>query len=250
MSTYNHPFKNLKECSKGLFPLGLTIAFALTLMILESASFFHEQQFKNEIIVEDSFPLEIDLNKQIIFHENFVEPKHMTPNQIHTTPKIIRSTFNMKPITPLSHSGGKQVKHVRKSGTALDLDTNRKKTFGLGEINLDSYPYFRSCLNLENSIEQFKCTRLKLQDFIIDGIDYPEIDKLTEMGGTVVVAFTVNSKGHVSNIEIVRSVSRSMDLAAINALDGLPEFVPGKQNGRPINVRFQIPITFKIDKNY
>ena len=245
MSKYNPPFNNLKENAKGLFPLGLTLACALTLIALESSRFYKEQSEDLIIINEDEFPIELELNKDIIFHEDLMKKKKKSAKIIKPSNEPIRKPLEIKPMLTANNSLGNLLPVIQRSNLGLNIDTAENVTLNMGELQLDGYPYFESCFNPDNPIEQFKCTRLKLQHIIRDNVKYPQIDKMAQSSGTVVIGFTINKYGEVSDMKITRSVSKSMDQAALRSLYAVPDFVPGKQNGRPINVRFQVPITFK-----
>jgi protein TonB len=68
--------------------------------------------------------------------------------------------------------------------------------------------------------------------------DYPE-------GSRVFVEFTVTATGNVSNVRIRRSINSSIDTAVVRAVQALPRFTPGRQDGRPVSVQYTMPITFE-----
>lgn len=76
-------------------------------------------------------------------------------------------------------------------------------------------------------------------------LEYPELARKAGMEGLVVLQFVVEPDGRVSNIEVVRSAGRLLDEAAIKAVQQL-QFKPGKQRGRPVRVRFALPIRFRL----
>lgn len=63
--------------------------------------------------------------------------------------------------------------------------------------------------------------------------------------GKVFVNFIVLADGSVSDTKIVKSLAPAYDEAVVAAIQKLPRFVPGTQNGRPVAVSFTVPITFK-----
>ena len=67
------------------------------------------------------------------------------------------------------------------------------------------------------------------------------------MQGRVAVSFVVRKDGSVSNAEISRSVAPSLDAEALRVVQSMPKWTPGKQNGKPVNVKYVVPITFKMD---
>ena len=76
-------------------------------------------------------------------------------------------------------------------------------------------------------------------------LEYPELARKAGLEGLVVLQFVVEPDGRVSNIEVVRSAGRLLDEAAIKAVQQL-QFKPGRQRGRPVRVRFALPIRFRL----
>ncbi|NML66144.1 TonB family protein [Hymenobacter sp. RP-2-7] len=74
------------------------------------------------------------------------------------------------------------------------------------------------------------------------GLKYP-VGKVK--AGQVFARFIVDSKGVVQHTEIVKGLSAACDQAVLAAIKQLPQFVPGKQNGRAVAVSFTVPIDFK-----
>ncbi len=76
-------------------------------------------------------------------------------------------------------------------------------------------------------------------------LEYPELARKAGLEGLVVVQFVVEPDGSVSNIQVIRSAGKLLDEAAIKAVKQL-RFKPGRQRGRPVRVRFSLPIRFKL----
>ena len=62
--------------------------------------------------------------------------------------------------------------------------------------------------------------------------------------GRVFVSFTVNQAGGVQDIKVVKGLAPAFDQAVVAAVKKLPNFIPGKQSGKPVNVLFTVPIMF------
>ena len=62
----------------------------------------------------------------------------------------------------------------------------------------------------------------------------------------MVVQFVVDKTGKVGNIQVVRSIDKLLDQAAIDVVRALPAWKPGMQNGQPVNVRYTLPVSFKL----
>lgn len=85
-----------------------------------------------------------------------------------------------------------------------------------------------------------------LMQFLGSNLIYPAEAHKNKVEGRVLVKFVVTKTGKVENICIERSVSPELDAEAIRVVSLLPEFIPGKVNGEPVNVWFVLPITFRL----
>jgi TonB family protein len=85
-----------------------------------------------------------------------------------------------------------------------------------------------------------------LTKYILENIHYTEAAKIIETQGKVVVKFAVDIDGSVKSISIVQGTDPYLDAEVIKVVRSLPKFEPGKQNGKPVSVWVNIPITFKL----
>lgn len=85
-----------------------------------------------------------------------------------------------------------------------------------------------------------------LLKFIGTHLRYPAICAESGISGTVKVAFVVNKDGSVSDFKVIRSVDKNLDNEALRVLKSMPKWKPGKQNGRPVRVRYNVPVRFNL----
>lgn len=81
-----------------------------------------------------------------------------------------------------------------------------------------------------------------LMQYLSDNIRYPE-EKCIQ--GRVIVSFVVDKDGSISNAQVVKSVHPSFDAEALRIINNMPKWIPGTQNGKPVNVKYVVPINFK-----
>ena len=81
-----------------------------------------------------------------------------------------------------------------------------------------------------------------LMQYLSDNIRYPE-EK--DIQGRVIVRFVVGKDGSISNAQVVKSVHPSFDAEALRIINNMPKWIPGTQNGKPVNVKYVVPINFK-----
>ncbi len=82
--------------------------------------------------------------------------------------------------------------------------------------------------------------------YIAKSVRYPVIAQENRVEGRVFVTFVVNSRGEVQDVEISRGVDPALDKEAIRVIRTLPDWKPGKQRGKPANVRYTVPINFML----
>lgn len=85
-----------------------------------------------------------------------------------------------------------------------------------------------------------------LLTYINTQIKYPQIAKDNGIQGRVIVTFTVNKDGTISDSEVVRGVDPSLDTEALRVIESFPLWTPGKQRGNPVRVKYTVPITFSL----
>ena len=77
-------------------------------------------------------------------------------------------------------------------------------------------------------------------------INYPAAAAENNVQGKVIVRFVVGKDGSVSQASVVRSVDPALDREALRAVNAMPKWNPGMNNGQPAAVWFTLPVTFKL----
>lgn len=85
-----------------------------------------------------------------------------------------------------------------------------------------------------------------LMSWLHDNIKYPVVAAENGIQGKVIVQFIVGKNGSISNVKVLRSVDPSLDKEAVRVVSNMPNWTPGKQNGASVNVRFTLPVTFRL----
>jgi protein TonB len=82
--------------------------------------------------------------------------------------------------------------------------------------------------------------------FLGKNIKYPTISQENGVSGKVIVQFVVNKDGSVVDPVVVRSVDPYLDKEALRVISTMPKWKPGKQRGKPVRVRYTVPVTFRL----
>ncbi|MBR3608687.1 MAG: energy transducer TonB [Bacteroidales bacterium] len=85
-----------------------------------------------------------------------------------------------------------------------------------------------------------------LLQYIADNIKYPRTAQEKGIQGRVVVRFVVKKDGTIGDVQIFRGVSDELNQEAIRVIKSITGFIPGYQNGKPVNVWHTLPVSFKL----
>lgn len=85
-----------------------------------------------------------------------------------------------------------------------------------------------------------------LMGYLRDNIHYPTVAAENGVQGRVVVGFVVERDGSITDVKILRGVDPSLDREAMRVVKNMPKWTPGKQNGSAVRVKFQVPVSFRL----
>ncbi len=85
--------------------------------------------------------------------------------------------------------------------------------------------------------------------YLYENLKYPDEAKAQGIQGKVILRFVVTAEGKVADVTIVRSVHPLLDEEAVRVISGAPDWIPGKQRGRPVDVYYSVPISFSVKDN-
>ncbi|MDD3320110.1 MAG: energy transducer TonB [Paludibacter sp.] len=85
-----------------------------------------------------------------------------------------------------------------------------------------------------------------MMKYMGDNIKYPVIAQENGIQGRVICQFVVNKDGSIVDVVVVRSVDASLDKEAIRMIQSMPRWTPGKQRGKPVRVKYTLPVNFRL----
>ena len=85
-----------------------------------------------------------------------------------------------------------------------------------------------------------------LMAYLSKNIQYPPIAEENGIQGRVVATFVVERDGSITDVQVMRGVDPSLDREAIRVLKAMPRWIPGKQNGAAVRVKYTVPVTFRL----
>lgn len=105
----------------------------------------------------------------------------------------------------------------------------------------------KEILEVVEQLPEFPGGEQALMKYLANNIKYPSIARETQIQGKVLVRFVVNKNGEVSDIQIVRSPHISLGNEAVRVVRAMPKWIPGRQNGKTVNVYFTLPVDFLLN---
>jgi len=87
-----------------------------------------------------------------------------------------------------------------------------------------------------------------LLEYINSHLTYPNSAVEQKIEGRVTLRFVIDTDGFAKKFEVVKSVNPDLDDAAIQALRGMPKWIPGQKNGVNVPVYYNMPIMFKLNR--
>jgi len=208
----------------GFFGLGIVIAASVVLMAFTFSTIELETIAKNDA---EKNKIEDEIIEEMIFNE---PPPPPPPAPVVAPPPVIE-----------------EVEEVED-----DVEVEVIETVDEDLIDLDAEP--------EEEAEEIVATVYdvvaispeypggpgEMALFIQENFEYPEMAR--EMGeqGTIWVEFVVYSNGDIRDVKVVKGVSESLDKEAKRIVKKMPNWKPGEQAGKKVNVRYTIPIKARL----
>ena len=214
------------ENKKGLFlEIGLIVALGLCILM------FSLSQKEKVVItmVEDAAIVEQEI-VEITRHEE--PPKAPQTKTISVTADILRVvTDDAKITTAIDFSEFSEDLEIEVAPTTVEEEVvEEEEIFLIAE----TMPTFEG--GDLNTFRQWVQSRLK----------YPIVAQENNIQGRVVVTFVVGKDGSVTRVQVLASPDKSLGEEAVRVIESSPKWTPGKQRGNPVQIRFNLPVEFKI----
>jgi len=177
-------------------------------------------------------PVEIEIPEEpleedtVVFVDQTLEVEEIIEAPLPPSPEVEKRVKPALPIPP-----------VEDEGTAV--------------IFAEQMPRFPGCEKLQGDKKAIdKCATTALLKFLSSKLNYPALARENGVQGTVVIRFIVEKDGSLTDMEIVRDPGAGLGreaLRVVNLMNGMEsKWTPGKQNARPVRVRFNLPVRFHL----
>lgn len=122
----------------------------------------------------------------------------------------------------------------KKVKTKPQTDTTKKKRYW--DCIPETMPYFPGGREL-------------LMKYLAANIKYPASAVKAKKQGRVIVTFIVQKDGSITHAKIARSIDPELDAEALRVVKGMPKWTPGTQLGKPVSVKYTLPVKFSLQKD-
>lgn len=135
-----------------------------------------------------------------------------------------------------------KITEMKEEGSLLTSNDGDAVSFAV----IDEVPTFLECENLETNSNKKGCFSKTINKFVAKNFNTKLGDDLKLVGEQrISVFFTIDNRGKIKNIK-TRAPHKMLEDEAKRVINLLPEIKPGKQDGKPVNVQFFLPIVFKV----
>lgn len=100
--------------------------------------------------------------------------------------------------------------------------------------------------DVTETLPQFPGGQGVMMKYLAANIKYPASAVKAKKQGRVIVTFVIQKDGSVTNARIARSVDPELDAEALRIVKAMPNWTPGTQDGKPVNVKYTIPVIFSL----
>ena len=145
------------------------------------------------------------------------------------------------------------VKKGKKAGT-IKVNGQEIKVVEQGDIvtmegEVDQDQAKEEAFDVVEEMPEFPGGPKALMDYLMENVKYPKTAFDANIQGRVIAQFVVDKEGTVRDAHVVKSVDPALDAEALRVINNMPKWRPGRQNGKVVNVKYTIPVSFSLDGN-
>ena len=146
-------------------------------------------------------------------------------------------------------TGERKIKHIESPYEVYERERKEVKEEGKPEPKPKPVPFKVGddlVYNLCDKMPEFVGGEQKLFDYMHEHLVYPIEAKSTGIEGLVYISFVVMTDGSIKHVSLLRGIGGGCDEAAMDLARNFPNWIPGEQDGQKVNIKFNLPIRFKL----
>ena len=238
------------------------LAVILTLLILSVSGVFQRAESdgpdaataQEDVVMYDA-EQEEEIQKEEIIEipepEEVVMEKEEVANQIQNT--IIDIVEDEKVINEVKTQDELRYDDRMIGGQDISdgVDDFTKEVIKEEVIVVDEKPKEDNIIYTTANVQQkpeFPGGEAAMYKWLNDHMQYPAQAAEEGVSGRVVVQFVVSKTGAIENVQVVRGRHPALDKEALRVVKAMPNWNPGRNNGQPVKVTYNLPVTFRLQK--
>lgn len=235
-----------------LFVVFLAVVFVAFLPSLLDAVKVEKatDNISEQTVLADISELEEKVKEQDLIKQQEVVPPPPLKTTVKFTPPVITDAEDIKPEEELKSQD--QLMETKVQISVADVQgTDDKNGIDIADLKDNKVVVQEEEEKPFVGVEQqpeFPGGRAALNAFLSRNLRYPAVALENEIEGRVTLRFVVSKTGKISNIEVLRGIDPACDREAVRVVSSMPDWVPGKQNGRNVPVLFILPVVFRINR--
>ena len=225
-----------KETGKrNLYALGVMFLIALIIATIVAVKGVVENAMKSDVAIDADVELSKLAEKKEAQVERKEEPKiekvevEKVKSSVKFTAPEIKKDDEVKPEEELKSQEDLSLKAKEAIAQPEPPKEEETKVFDVVE-QMPSFPGGPSALF----------------EYLSKNIKYPVVAEENGIQGRVIVSFVVEKDGSITDVRVVKSVDPSLDKEAQRVVKSMPRWIPGKQNGSAVRVKYTVPVTFRL----
>lgn len=216
------------ERGKGTWVLmGLVAVLAILYVAFEWTQ--HEKKFNDEILNAGDITLEEEVIPITMPEKKTVPPPPQAVTQAEVL-NIVEDDADIEETTLVSAED--QTEYVEISDDV--------------PIVVEDIEEEQQIFQVVENMPEFPGGTAALMAYLRKNIKYPTICQEQGIQGRVVVQFVVNKDGSIVDPEVIKPVNPYLDKEALRVISTMPKWKPGEQRGKPVRVKFTVPVQFKL----
>ena len=172
-----------------------------------------------------------------------VEPPPPLKSTIKFTPPVIVKDEEVQEEPPPTQE---QLKDVDVGAKTQEGDSLHGVDPSLGEGNKVIDDEANKIFTIVEQMPGFPGGDGELMKYLSKNIRYPGMARENGISGKVILTFVVNKEGKVTDVKVLRGIGGGCDEEAMRVVSSMPPWKPGKQNGLPVLVQYNLPVNFKL----
>jgi protein TonB len=125
------------------------------------------------------------------------------------------------------------------------LSKEEEEIFTIVEDMPIPWLYKTECLEVASENKN-ACYQSKVSAYLLEQMTYPYQAIQNKIEGIVVIQFVVDETGKITDTQIVKDIGFGCGAEALKQVSKMPDWIPGRQRGVPVKVRYTLPVQFKL----